>query len=169
MRQTVRKIDDFLSRRLPVVLLALCFLCGVTTTVTVAGQMPVTPVPFGAPGPSVTAVPEETGCLLPPQPAPDAERPDPEAAPLISPFLGSDRALAPLNPPERPAIAANDPFAPLSPDVTAGVSVDLGSINVNLGYTLPSKQLGDFVRPLGLTLDPQDDCKRFSVGVDIPF
>lgn len=87
----------------------------------------------------------------------------------ILPFIGSNPALTLLPPPERPAIAASDTLNLERPKVTAGIHVDLGNVKFNLGYTLPAEQVDEFVRPLGVELEPGRDGKRFSLGVKIPF
>lgn len=87
----------------------------------------------------------------------------------ITPFIGPDQALTTQPTPERPAISINETVSLDRPEVTAGVNVDLGTFNFNLGYTLPAKQVDSFVRPLGVNLEPGTDVKRFSLGVKIPF
>jgi len=87
----------------------------------------------------------------------------------ITPFIGTSQALTLLPTPERPAIAASDVPVLDRSEVTAGVNVNLGTIKFNLGYTLPSGQVDEFVRPFGVELEPGKDVKRFSLGVKIPF
>jgi len=87
----------------------------------------------------------------------------------ITPFFGTSQTLTLLPTPERPAIAARDVVSLERPEVTAGVDVDLGTVKFNLGYTLPSDQVDEFVRPLGVELEPGEEGKRFSLGVEIPF
>lgn len=92
-----------------------------------------------------------------------------ETAASVTPFIGPDQTLARLPTPERPAVSASDEIPLERPEVTAGIKVDLGTVKFNLGYTLPSGQVDDFVRPLGVDLQPGGDSKRFSLGVKIPF
>ena len=87
----------------------------------------------------------------------------------ISPFIGTDQVLTLLPTPERPAIATSDEVTPERPEVTAGVKVDLGSVKFNLGYTLPASKVDNFVRPLGVDLEPGPEGKCFSLGVKVPF
>lgn len=87
----------------------------------------------------------------------------------IIPFIGSNPALTLLPTPERPAITASDTLNLERPEVTAGIHVDLGSVKFNLGYTLPAEQVDEFIRPLGVELEPGREGKRFSLGVKIPF
>lgn len=87
----------------------------------------------------------------------------------ITPFIGTRQVLTLLPTPERPAIAASDGVPLERPEVTAGVDVDLGSVEFNLGYTLPSSKVDNFVRPFGVDLDPGSDSKCISLGVKIPF
>lgn len=84
----------------------------------------------------------------------------------IAPFISADQALHPLPAPERPS--SDRPFLD-RPDVTAGVKIDTGAFKLDLGYTLPSGQIDELVRPLGVDLQPGPDVKRFSLGVKIPF
>lgn len=84
----------------------------------------------------------------------------------IAPFISADQALPPLPSPERPS--SDRPFLD-RPDVTAGVKIDTGAFKLDLGYTLPSGQVDELVRPLGVDLQPGPDVKRFSLGVKIPF
>ena len=87
----------------------------------------------------------------------------------ITPFIGTRQVLTLLPTPERPTIAASDGVPLERPEVTAGVDVDLGSVEFNLGYTLPSSKVDNFVRPFGVDLDPGSDSKCISLGVKIPF
>ena len=104
-------------------------------------------------------------------PAPGSEEAADESrrGETILPFIGSNPALTLFSTPERPAITASDPLNLERPEVTAGVHVDLGNVKFNLGYTLPAEQVDEFVRPLGVELEPGRDGKRFSLGVKIPF
>jgi hypothetical protein len=87
----------------------------------------------------------------------------------ITPFIDTSQAPSLLSPLERPAIAAND-VGPLErAEVTAGVDVDLGTVKFNLGYTLPSDQVDELVRPFGVDLDPGSGGKCFKLGVKFPF
>ena len=88
---------------------------------------------------------------------------------VITPFIGTSQTLTLLPTPERPAIAASDAISSERPEVTAGVNVDLGAVEFDLGYTLPSSKVDNFIRPFGFDLEPGTDCKRFSLGVKIPF
>lgn len=101
--------------------------------------------------------------------APAGKEPKKEEGTAITPFIGTNQALTLLPTPERPAIAASDTVSLERPEVTAGVNVDLGTFKFDLGYTLPSSQVDNFVRPLGVDLEPGADSKRFSLGVKIPF
>ena len=87
----------------------------------------------------------------------------------ITPFIGTRQVLTLLPTPERPGIAASDGVPPERPEVTAGVDVDLGRVEFNLGYTLPSAQVGEFVRPFGVDLESGSDSKCISLGVKVPF
>ncbi|MBE0503589.1 MAG: hypothetical protein IBX46_05600 [Desulfuromonadales bacterium] len=87
----------------------------------------------------------------------------------IIPFIGSNPALTLLPTPERPTISASDILNLERPEVTAGIHVDLGRVKFNLGYTLPAEQVDEFVRPLGVELEPGREGKGFSLGVKIPF
>ena len=87
----------------------------------------------------------------------------------ITPFIGTSQTLTLHPTPERPAIAASDATALERPEVTAGVDVDLGTVAFNLGYTLPSSKVDNFVRPFGVELEPGEDGKCFSLGVKVPF
>lgn len=87
----------------------------------------------------------------------------------ITPFIDTSQVPSLLPPLERPAIAASD-VAPLErAEVTAGVDVDLGTVKFNLGYTLPSDQVDELVRPFGLDLEPGNEGKCFRLGVQVPF
>lgn len=87
----------------------------------------------------------------------------------ITPFIDTSQVISLLPPLERPAIAARD-VAPLErAEVTAGVDVDLGTIKFNLGYTLPSDQVDELIRPFGLDLEPGSEGKCFRLGVQVPF
>lgn len=92
-----------------------------------------------------------------------------QEAGTITPFFGCDEALTSPPTPERPAIAANDLLSLENPEFTAGVHVDMGSVKFNLGYTLPSSKVDNFVRPFGVEREPGNDDKRFSLGVLVPF
>lgn len=87
----------------------------------------------------------------------------------ITPFIGTRQVLTLLPTPERPTIAASDVVPPERPEVTAGVDVDLGTVEFNLGYTLPSSKVDNFVRPFGVDLEPGSEGKCFSLGVKVPF
>lgn len=107
--------------------------------------------------------------VIAPVPSADTGEKREEEEGKISPFFGSDQALTFQSPPERPAIASNDEITLERPEFTAGVHVNMGSLKFNLGYTLPSSQLDNFVRPLGVDLDAGADIKRFSLAVKVPF
>lgn len=92
-----------------------------------------------------------------------------EKGAAVTPFIGTGQAFTLLPTPERPAIVASDEIAKERPEVTAGVNVNLGAVKFNLGYTLPSGPVDEFVRPLGVDLAPGPEGKRFSLGVKIPF
>jgi len=85
----------------------------------------------------------------------------------ITPFIGTRQVLTLL--PTRPAITASDAIALERQEVTAGVDVDLGTVEFNLGYTLPSSKVDNFVRPFGVDLEPGSDSKCISLGVKVPF
>jgi hypothetical protein len=87
----------------------------------------------------------------------------------ITPFIGTSQSLTLLPTPQRPAIAASDVPSLERPEVTAGVNVDLGKVKFNLGYTLPSEQVDEFIRPFGVDLESGSDGKCFSLGVKVPF
>ena len=87
----------------------------------------------------------------------------------ITPFIGTNRALTLLPPPERPAIAASDLTTLARPEVTAGVNVNLGALNFNLGYTVPASKVDNFVRPFGVDLESGSEGKCLSLDVKIPF
>ncbi len=87
----------------------------------------------------------------------------------ITPFIDTGQVPSLLPPLERPAIAASD-VGPLErAEVTAGVDVDLGTVKFNLGYTLPSDQVDELVRPFGVDLEPGSEGKCFRLGVQVPF
>lgn len=106
---------------------------------------------------------------LAPTPPPEEKSGESAATTPVIPFIGSNPALTLLPLPQRPAITASDTLPGELPEVTAGIKVDLGTVKFNLGYTLPSGQVDDFVRPIGVELKPGEDSKRFSLGVKIPF
>lgn len=97
----------------------------------------------------------------------EQEEKEPEGA--ITPFIGTRQVLTLLPAPERPAIAASEGVPLERPEVTAGVDVDLGAVEFNLGYTLPSTQIDEFIRPFGVDLAPGSDSKCISLGVKVPF
>ena len=87
----------------------------------------------------------------------------------ITPFIDTSQVPTLLPPLERPAIAASDVASLERAEVTAGVDVDLGTIKFNLGYTLPSDQVDELVRPFGLDLEPGNEGECFKLGVQVPF
>ncbi|MDO9081402.1 MAG: hypothetical protein Q7U44_11430, partial [Desulfuromonadales bacterium] len=87
----------------------------------------------------------------------------------ITPFIDTSQAPSVLPTLERPAIAPRDVASLERAEVTAGVDVDLGTIKLNLGYTLPSDQVDELVRPFGLDLEPGSEGKCFKLGVQVPF
>ena len=107
--------------------------------------------------------------FLAPAPTCNKEREGKEQEGAITPFIGTRQVLTLLPTPERPAIASNDGGPLERPEVMAGVDVDLGSAEFNLGYTLPSTQVDNFVRPFGVDLEPGSDSKCISLGVKVPF
>lgn len=107
--------------------------------------------------------------FLAPAPTCNKEQEEKEKEGAITPFIGTRQVLTLLPTPERPTIAASDGVPPERPEVTAGVDVDLGTVEFNLGYTLPSTQVDEFVRPFGVELEPGSDSKCISLGVKVPF
>ena len=87
----------------------------------------------------------------------------------ITPFIDTSQAPSVLPALERPAIAPRDVASLERAEVTAGVDVDFGTIKLNLGYTLPSDQVDELVRPFGLDLEPGSEGKCFKLGVQVPF
>lgn len=111
----------------------------------------------------------ETPEFLAPAPTAEADPGENESATSVTPFIGPDQAISHQSTPERPAITASDEVPLERPEVTAGIKVDLGTVKFNLGYTLPSGQVDEFVRPLGVEFQSGAASKRFSLGVKIPF
>ena len=107
--------------------------------------------------------------FLAPAPTCNKEQEGKEKEGAITPFIGTSQTLTLLPTPDRPAITASDVDSQERPEVTAGVDVDLGTVKFNLGYTLPSAQVDEFIRPFGVDLEPGEDGKCFSLGVEIPF
>jgi hypothetical protein len=107
--------------------------------------------------------------FLAPAPTSQEIQEEKETEGAITPFIGTSHSLTLLPTPERPSIAASDVISRERPEITAGVDVDLGTVKFNLGYTLPPNQVDEFVRPLGVDLEPGSDDQRFSLGVKIPF
>jgi hypothetical protein len=107
--------------------------------------------------------------FLAPAPTCDKELGEKEKAGAVTPFIGTRQVLTLLPTPERPGIATSDGVPLERPEVTAGVDVDLGRVEFNLGYTLPSTQVDEFVRPFGVDLEPGSDSKCISLGVKVPF
>lgn len=107
--------------------------------------------------------------FLAPAPTCNKEQEEKEKEGAITPFIGTRQVLSLLPTPERPAIAASDGVPLERPEVTAGVDVDLGTVEFNLGYTLPSTQVDEFIRPFGVDLEPGSDSKCISLGVKVPF
>jgi hypothetical protein len=107
--------------------------------------------------------------FLSPQPCQEGMVAKKKSEGAITPFIDTSQVPSLLPPLERPAIAASD-VAPLErAEVTAGVDVDLGTVKFNLGYTLPSDQVDELVRPFGLDLEPGNEGKCFRLGVQVPF
>ena len=107
--------------------------------------------------------------FLAPAPTCNKEQEGKEKEGAITPFIGTRQVLSLLPTPERPAIAVSDGVTLERPEVTAGGDVDLGTVEFNLGYTLPSSKVDNFVRPFGVDLEPGSDSKCISLGVTIPF
>ncbi|PKN11603.1 MAG: hypothetical protein CVU69_11500 [Deltaproteobacteria bacterium HGW-Deltaproteobacteria-4] len=92
-----------------------------------------------------------------------------KSAGAITPFIDTGQVPSLQSPLERPAIAADD-VGPLErTEVTAGVDINLGTVKFNLGYTLPSDQVDELVRPFGVDIEPGSEGKCFKLGVQVPF
>jgi hypothetical protein len=101
-------------------------------------------------------------------PAPTCKKRQGEKEGAITPFIGTRQVLTLLPTPERPAIVS-DVVPQERPEVMAGVDVDLGSVEFNLGYTLPSNKIDNIVSPFGVDLEPGSEGNCFSLGVKVPF
>lgn len=168
MRQVMRFSDSFLTRLVVAAILSVFLFPAAADA---AGRKPVSKLKLYEFTPPTSTAGSDAACVLPaPAPRNPADQgAEKESTPTISPFISSERPVAPLETPERPAIAATDSAVQPAPEVTAGITVELGDVGLNLGYTVPSSRFGDLVRPLGENRPQEPECSRFSLGVAIPF
>jgi hypothetical protein len=158
---------NFLSR----IGAGLVFLLCLATSIPPAFALPPETIPVACPdfSPPIFIAMAAPPDFLAPAPSNRKMLTEKEREAAITPFIGTSQTLTLLPTPERPAIAASDAVSWERPEVTAGVDVDLGTVKFNLGYTLPSAQVDEFIRPFGVDLEPGEDGKCFSLGVEIPF
>ncbi|MDZ4184392.1 MAG: hypothetical protein U1D97_05355 [Desulfuromonadales bacterium] len=146
------------------------FLClGILTSPVLAYDPVLTPPVHEDFQPKLVIVLADPPAFLAPLPIREGVVTKKKSEGAITPFIDTSQAPSVLPALERPAIAASDVASLERAAVTAGVDVDLGTIKFNLGYTLPSDQVDELVRPFGLDLEPGSDGKYFKLGVQVPF